>query len=165
MTCETCGQGIVRARPSGRPPRFCQDCRRRRQADSKAAWRDRNPDYFRDHYQANAEREKEQQRTYWHANRDVNLDKLRTRWAARYGLTREQYDELAAGPCAICGATEPGGRGRFHIDHDHTCCPTRQRSCGRCIRGALCASCNMRLTQPLEQWVRSAAVYLGLVER
>ncbi|MFF9002615.1 endonuclease VII domain-containing protein [Streptomyces achromogenes] len=66
----------------------------------------------------------------------------------RYGITLAQYEEMLAaqgGGCAICAATEPGGRGeKFHIDHDHACCPGI-RSCGSCIRGLLCTGCNTAL--------------------
>jgi hypothetical protein len=63
----------------------------------------------------------------------------------RYGLTPSLFDALLGyqgGRCAICRRTEPGGAGDFHVDHDHACCPGR-RSCGRCVRGLLCARCNV----------------------
>lgn len=65
----------------------------------------------------------------------------------RNGITLDQYDELLAGQgggCAICGKRKPGGQGRFHVDHDHACCPGA-RSCGRCVRGLLCSRCNVGL--------------------
>lgn len=31
------------------------------------------------------------------------------------------------------------------MDHNHECCRTSGRSCGECVRGALCRKCNMLL--------------------
>ena len=75
---------------------------------------------------------------YWYTKKH-NLKK--------YGLTIEDYHfmlEAQAYSCGSCGTTEPGGKG-WHIDHDHTCCPESARSCGKCIRGILCHSCNISL--------------------
>ena len=67
-----------------------------------------------------------------------------------YRLTPEQMELLLSeqgGVCAICGTKEPGGRwNTWHIDHDHSCCPTKKgRTCGKCIRGILCHSCNLMI--------------------
>jgi hypothetical protein len=54
----------------------------------------------------------------------------------RYGMTREQYDELLAkqgGACAICRATED-----LVVDHDH--------DTGK-VCGILCRKCNVGLGQ------------------
>jgi hypothetical protein len=62
----------------------------------------------------------------------------------KYGITPERYDAILAkqgGRCAVCGTTEPGGKGTWSIDHDHQCCP-HQGSCGSCVRGLLCSNCN-----------------------
>lgn len=54
----------------------------------------------------------------------------------KYGLAWDDYQkimEMQAGKCALCGIEKPGGKGAWHIDHDH-------RS-GR-VRGFLCHRCN-----------------------
>lgn len=66
----------------------------------------------------------------------------------RYGLTFAQFDDMVAAQknkCAICGTDKPGGSGKWHVDHDHTCCSTRKASCGKCLRGLLCSRCNIGL--------------------
>ena len=65
--------------------------------------------------------------------------------AQRFNLTREQWNQMLAdqgGGCAICGSTEPYGRGSWHVDHDHKCCPESGKSCGECVRSLLCQGCN-----------------------
>jgi len=66
----------------------------------------------------------------------------------RYGLTRDDYVDMEKsqnGVCKICGEPEKY-KNRLSIDHDHLCCPG-YGSCGKCIRGLLCSSCNRILGQ------------------
>ncbi len=59
---------------------------------------------------------------------------------ARHGLTRLQYIRMLIAQdfsCKMCNVKF----GRTHIDHDHKCCP--KWSCGKCVRGLLCAKCNV----------------------
>jgi hypothetical protein len=61
----------------------------------------------------------------------------------RYRMTRDDYNamwERQGRACQLCRATV----GRFVVDHDHSCCPG-MRSCGKCVRGILCQSCNVRI--------------------
>ena len=68
----------------------------------------------------------------------------------RFHITVEDYLTILdaqGGGCAICGATYFGDKRlkRFHVDHDHSCCPEAGRSCGKCVRGLLCHGCNTAL--------------------
>jgi len=62
-----------------------------------------------------------------------------TRIKHRYKLTKEQYDLMAKDGCYVCSSTE-----FLHVDHDHACCPTN-KTCGKCVRGIVCHSCNITL--------------------
>lgn len=66
-----------------------------------------------------------------------------------FNISVDDYEAMLSaqgGRCANprCRTDVPGGTGVFHIDHDHGCCP-KDRSCGKCIRGLLCANCNLGL--------------------
>lgn len=78
---------------------------------------------------------------------------VRTR---KYGLTEDSFSALIAaqgGVCAICREVPTAGQGDgWHIDHDHACCPG-QRSCGACVRGALCLDCNIGIARFRDNWV------------
>jgi len=88
--------------------------------------------------------------------KECHRDYLRNRYSANpgrqraaqikhtYGITADEYAAILraqGGGCAICGKTpEENGRD-LAVDHDHSCCPGK-RSCGKCVRGLLCVTCN-----------------------
>lgn len=121
------------AHTSARQP-TCQPCK-----DAVAA-------RMRAFNQANPELKREKAKAEYQRNRDTYAEQnLR----GKHGLTIQQYETLLAaqgGGCAICGSTNAGGRWgeRFHVDHDHNCCPSR-KSCDKCRRGLLCSPCNVGL--------------------
>lgn len=72
---------------------------------------------------------------------------------------------LAEPRCDICKReivnARDGQRPVLNVDHDHGCCPGSY-SCGRCVRGFLCAQCNSVIGYARDDIaiVRSAVAYL-----
>lgn len=93
------------------------------------AWRAENPTRVRSYQKKWDDNNREARKT-------ARLKRL-------YGMTQDQFDALLERQdgCAICHTQTPGGRGTWHVDHDHSCCPG-EKSCGSCVRGLLCSSCN-----------------------
>jgi hypothetical protein len=66
--------------------------------------------------------------------------------ARKYNITSEQYNlvkEAQGGKCAICQRAT-GATKALAVDHDHSCCG-HGGSCGKCVRGLLCSTCNKLL--------------------
>jgi hypothetical protein len=61
------------------------------------------------------------------------------------------------GRCAVCMETCRD----LHVDHDHACC-SGHRSCGVCVRGLVCKSCNggLGMFRDNPESLRRAAEYL-----
>jgi hypothetical protein len=60
----------------------------------------------------------------------------------RYVLTLEQFNEMAKDGCNVCGIKPEG---TLHVDHDHSCCNSNSITCGKCVRGVVCGTCNQSI--------------------
>lgn len=145
-TCAHCGNDFTYEKTTGRLRMYCNGRCKMNAGAAKAA-----------------ERNKNQQRVCECGSTDVpkagkpvcricrkddrdRAEYNRTKRLRMYGLTSVQFDEILAlqrGKCAICETDTPGGHG-WMIDHDHACC-RGLGSCGACVRGILCHSCNIAL--------------------
>lgn len=132
----------------------CKSCAN---AQSKA-WNDSHPESrratekrLRERQKARRQADPEYRELFNEKRRASHAKNRGVRTASRlkrvHGITSEQFNALLEAQgncCAICKRTEPLAVG-WHVDHDHSCCPGAYRSCGKCVRGILCAPCNVGL--------------------
>jgi hypothetical protein len=67
-------------------------------------------------------------------------------WEGYLALLASQDYRCANQGCRtelVATPAEPHGRGQ-QVDHDHSCCPGKI-TCGNCVRGVLCAPCNLMI--------------------
>ncbi len=122
--------------------------------------------YQADYYQKNRERIRKKQNPNSSRYFKNNREKVREyRLLKQYNIPLSKYNQILAeqgGGCAICKTKVPGkGILFFSVDHDHTCCAGK-RSCGKCIRGLLCSTCNSGIgyLKDDSQLLRAAITYL-----
>lgn len=84
---------------------------------------------------------------------------------SQYGLVAGQFAvmlRVQAGRCAICRQMPSAESRGLHVDHDHSCCTSHAKSCGKCVRALLCDKCNTGLGKFRDspELLRRAAGYL-----
>ena len=116
MVCDRCGKN-----PRVKKRKICTACHREQVYAWRASRRESDPEGYK---------------------RMVFNNRL---WSM-FRIRRDRFEELLAvrGGCACCGTAVPKSDRGWHVDHDHKCCPG-ERSCGLCVRGVLCATCNVAL--------------------
>lgn len=147
--CSACGESKPfdefnkAARGSGGRSAWCRDCSKEYNRRYNAANQTKRVEYQQQYREQNREKVREAGRRYRSANASKIAEIGRL---SRYGITPDTYSDLLKrqnGVCAICRRPPADGRS-LHVDHDHACCPGR-KSCGACVMGLLCHSCNVSL--------------------
>ena len=121
ISCGECGEPVTYKYLGGSVRKHCDACRRKKDDAATKEWRDNNKEYI----------------TQWHRDQKLLL----------VGLDRQEYTELIAQGCKLCGSHEWGGRGP-NIDHAHNlpgCEHDDNSYCVKCFRGILCGNCNQGL--------------------
>ena len=111
---------------------------------------------FRDEYNKRYQREnkeywREYHRKHGGKRRGHRQSEATTTRLRNYRLTLNDYAKLLFEQGGLCKACRqlPDKRG-YCIDHDHKCC-SGAKSCGKCVRGLLCSSCNCMLGMAKDQ--------------
>jgi hypothetical protein len=189
VACATCGQEFQHIVRAGTQPRYCSgQCRRRATWERRKIRRDsvteqRCPRCGMTKPIAEFSSMTQAYCRPCHASYARELRKARTpeqrastritENAYRHGISAQELLALVdqqGSRCAICTADLVDDARSWHVDHDHSCCPNtsgdrgrnRKRGCGLCIRGILCANCNVGIGMFNDSPValRAAAAYL-----
>jgi len=125
--------------------RYAEDSEvRRRHKLARQKWEAENKDE-RNAYRAEWMKfDREENKTAYH-ERELARD------MKKYGTTTEWYLGRLIEQCGVCAICKHlshhhGTIQRLQVDHNHDCCDTKAKSCGKCNRGLLCAYCNIRLS-------------------
>lgn len=100
-------------------------------------------------------------------HRNKTRSKKNHLWS-KYRLRPEDYYmrlEAQGFCCAICGESED--RKTLVVDHDHSCCPSKEKTCGKCIRALICSDCNLGLGRFFDrpELLERAADYIRFWEK
>ena len=114
--------------------------------------------YNHTYYEKNSADVKKRSNAYYKSHLESGRLNRRFYYLRRCGVSEAEIARVAEAlkkhtRCDICGVKKPGGRGEWHIDHDHV---------SKTFRGILCHKCNAGLGAFGDDFkkVQLAAVYL-----
>lgn len=139
---------------------FCKQCHK----EASIKWQKENPEKVNKARKLRYDKNKDTINTK--RRESYNYEKSRWQQLKRlYKIDKEWYskkiEEQNFG-CAICKRKKEEFKGKFVIDHDHSCCD-KTPTCGRCTRGILCHYCNISLysVETISNWTNLAEGYLN----
>lgn len=130
----------------------------------RARWPERIRERNRANYAKNAEQRREYHRAHYWADPKRSRETVRRSQQRRaladpeahirrnrgghlwqyFRMRLEDFDAMLASQGGVCAACQQPSDQQWHVDHDRKCCP-HKHSCGKCVRGILCAHCNLTL--------------------
>lgn len=136
----------------------CSDCRN---LDNKN-WRLGNPEKEKIHNQKQYQKDRERLG-------DIEYRKRKRLYDLKhhYQIDEAWYKsklETQNFSCAICGSNllNSNDLTTLQVDHNHSCCKEKNKSCGKCLRGLLCSRCNTGIAffEDNVDFLQKAAQYL-----
>lgn len=89
----------------------------------KTCWNARQKKYDKQTLAQKRQKSVERKEKWDDDRKKLEVDKSYARWLKnKYGITYDEYNEMLIQQdysCKICQTKDPGGRGRFHVDHCH----------------------------------------------
>jgi len=108
-------------------------------AERHRRWSERNQEHLRRYQKAWRAKNRERVRAYSRKHYKYDPVKAREKQLRRnFGITLAKYESMRLAQrdtCALCSAAKPGGRGGWHVDHDHKTGKVRQLLCQNCNIG------------------------------
>lgn len=117
--------------------RVCRTCRNLNAIKFRGKYKERVRAWHKQNYEKNSTKIIEYKKRYRAEGRHKT---------AQYKLSKPFYEMLKdqTNECAACHRPKEDGE-TFFVDHDHSCCPTNNDVCGKCVRGLVCRNCNTAL--------------------
>lgn len=150
--CERCGE---KYEPTSQRQQVCKDCRKARKSERHREW-------YHEHIEERRAYARERQRIKRAQGIKPSYEATRNSvLKAKYGITLDDYRRIIEQQNNVCSICSCASDRTLHVDHDHNCCAGR-KSCGQCIRGLICSSCNqgLGLFQDNPGVLRAAALYV-----
>ncbi len=126
--------------------------------------RESHKQYCKEYNERHEEDLKEYRKRYYRENKERIDDRNRWNHIRRtFKLSKEDYLTILEGQDGRCAICAQSSEGYLSVDHDRACC-SGVNSCGSCVRGLLCKSCNTGIAM-FKDNAESLGAAIGYIEK